>query len=102
MTAPPAGEPSVELQLPGLLADDAGGRTVHRVPAGDVRTVAQLLDAVAAGRPRLDRRLRDETGALRPYVNVFVSGDDVRWSQGLATPVVAGDIVLVLPSVAGG
>jgi len=93
---------AVELRLPGLLADDAGGRSVHRVAADGVRTVADLLDAVATDCPRLDRRLRDETGVLRPYVNVFVGADDVRWAQGLATPVRAGDVVLVLPSVAGG
>ena len=92
----------VELRLPGLLADDAGGRPVHRVSAGAVRTVAELLDAVAASCPRLDRRIRDETGVLRRHVNVFVGADDVRWSQGLATPVRAGDVVLVLPAVAGG
>lgn len=93
---------SVELHLPGLLADDAGGRTVHRVEASSVSTVADLLDAVGASWPRLERRLRDETGQLRPYVNLFVGQDDVRWADGLATRVGPGDVVLVLPSVAGG
>lgn len=93
---------SVELHLPGLLADDAGGRSVHRVDAAEVATVADLLDAVGANWPRLGRRLRDETGCLRPFVNVFVGPDDVRWAEGLATPVRPGDVVLVLPSVAGG
>lgn len=111
MTAPAGGSGGVagvdgagvvELRLPGLLADDAGGRPVHHVDAARVRTVADLLDAVGAGWPRLDRRLRDETGVLRRHVNVFVGPDDVRWAQGLATPVRAGDVVLVLPSVAGG
>jgi molybdopterin converting factor small subunit len=92
----------VELRLPGLLADDAGGAGVHRVDAADVVTVADLLDRVGAAWPRLGRRLRDETGGLRPYVNVYVGQDDVRWGEGLATPVRAGDVVLVLPSVAGG
>lgn len=92
----------VELRLPGLLADDAGGRTVHRVDVSGMSTVADLLDAVGASWPRLDRRLRDETGQLRPYVNVYVGQDDVRWSDGLATAVRPGDVVLVLPSVAGG
>lgn len=92
----------VELRLPGLLADDAGGGTVHQVEAEGVATVADLLDAVGATWPLLARRLRDETGALRPFVNVYVGQDDVRWSRGLATAVRPGDIVLVLPSVAGG
>jgi sulfur-carrier protein len=92
----------VELRLPGLLAPDAGGTCVHPVDAARVATVADLLDAVGATWPLLDRRLRDETGVLRPFVNVYVGQDDVRWSQGLATAVRPGDIVLVLPSVAGG
>ena len=92
----------VELRLPGLLADDAGGAAVHLVDAAQVATVAEVLDAVGATWPQLARRLRDETGALRPFVNVYVGQDDVRWSQGLATAVRAGDVVLVLPSVAGG
>jgi molybdopterin converting factor small subunit len=92
----------VELHLPGLLADDAGGWTVHRVDAARVATVAELFDIVGVDWPRLERRLRDETGRLRPYVNVFVGADDVRWADGLATSVRGGDVVLVLPSVAGG
>jgi sulfur-carrier protein len=93
---------SVEVHLPGLLADDAGGRTVLAVDAVGVTTVSDLLDAVGRSWPRLGRRLRDESGALRPYVNVYVGQEDVRWADGLATAVRAGDVVLVLPSVAGG
>jgi sulfur-carrier protein len=93
---------TVELHLPGLLADDAGGRTVHRVDADAAATVGALLDAVGARWPRLGRRLRDETGQLRPYVNVFVGEEDVRWAEGLSTAVGPGDVVFVLPSVAGG
>lgn len=87
--------------LPGVLADLAGGsRHVDvDVPAGTVRDV---LDVLAANHPVLGRRLRDETGALRRYVNVYVDGDDVRGGQGLATPVPDRAVVHVLPSVAGG
>jgi molybdopterin synthase sulfur carrier subunit len=92
----------VELRLPGLLAEDAGGGAVHRVDAASVATVADLLDRVEADWPVLGRRLRDETGSLRSFVNVYVGQDDVRRTQGLATAVCAGDVVLVLPSVAGG
>ncbi len=92
----------VELRLPGPVGDDAGGRRVLRVDAADVSTVGELVRAVSERWPLLGRRLVDETGALRRHVNVFVGEDDVRWSGGLATPVHAGDVVLVLPSVAGG
>jgi molybdopterin converting factor small subunit len=64
--------------------------------------VGEVLDALAADHPLLGRRIRDETGALRRFVNVYVDGDDVRFGQGLATAVRDGAVVQVLPSVAGG
>jgi sulfur-carrier protein len=47
-------------------------------------------------------RMRDETGALRRHVNVFVDGEDVRRGAGLDTPVDGGAVVHVLPAVSGG
>ena len=44
----------------------------------------------------------DEAGALRRFVNVYVDGDDVRYTGGLGAPVADGAVVQVLPSVAGG
>ncbi|NEK59265.1 MoaD/ThiS family protein [Geodermatophilus sabuli] len=91
----------VELVLPGVLADLAGGaRHLEVEPGGG--TLGDLLDAVAAVHPRLDRRIRDEAGALRRFVNVYVDGDDVRFTGGLTARVDDGAVVQVLPSVAGG
>jgi sulfur-carrier protein len=91
---------SVEVVLPGVLADLAGGaKHLHVDRPG---TLGGLLDAVAAEHPRLDRRIRDEAGALRRFVNVYVDGDDVRFSGGLDAAVPDGAVVQVLPSVAGG
>jgi molybdopterin synthase sulfur carrier subunit len=92
---------SVQVLLPGVLADLAGGAKHLDVdaPGG---TVADLLDTLAAVHPLLARRIRDETGALRRFVNVYVDGEDVRFEQGLATSVRDGTVVQVLPSVAGG
>ena len=50
----------------------------------------------------MGRRLRDETGALRRHVNLFVDGDDVRALQGPRTALHDGAVLHVLPSVAGG
>lgn len=92
---------TVQVLLPGALAGSAGGarRVDLDVPGG---TVEGLLDALAAAHPLLGRRLRDETGALRRFVNVYVDGEDVRWDGGLAAAVPDGAVVQVLPSVAGG
>lgn len=96
-----AGARGVQVLLPGVLADLAGGaRTLSLdVPGG---TVTDLLDALSQAHPVLARRIRDETGALRRYVNVYVDGADVRGEQGLATAVGDRAVVQVLPSVAGG
>jgi molybdopterin converting factor small subunit len=92
---------SVQVLLPGALADLAGGAKHLDVdPAGD--TLADLLDEIGGRHPTLGRRIRDETGQVRRFVNVYVDGEDVRWQGGLATAVRDGAVVQVLPSVAGG
>ena len=93
---------TIEVVLPGFLADLAGGQKHVEVQVGDDATLAAVLDRLADGRPMLDRRIRDETGALRRFVNVYVDGEDVRFEKGVATPVGDGAVVQVLPSVAGG
>jgi molybdopterin converting factor small subunit len=84
-----------------VLADLVGGRR-SLVVAPAPSTVGELLDRVEADEPAVVRRIRDETGALRRFVNVYVDGDDVRHRDGLETPLNAGATVHVLPSVAGG
>jgi molybdopterin synthase sulfur carrier subunit len=92
---------TVQVLLPGVLASLAGGaKHLDVEPQGE--TLADLLDALAAEHPMLGRRIRDETGQVRRFVNVYVDGDDVRFQGGLATPVRDGAEVQVLPSVAGG
>jgi molybdopterin synthase sulfur carrier subunit len=92
---------SVQVVLPGVLADLAGGsKHLDLDPSGS--TLADLLDELAHRHPMLGRRIRDETGQVRRFVNVYVDGNDVRFTQGLATEVRDGAEVQVLPSVAGG
>jgi molybdopterin converting factor small subunit len=92
---------TVTLRLPAVLADLVGGRRSLEV-APAPRTVGDLLDRVELDHPAVVRRIRDETGTLRRFVNVYVDDDDIRHLDGLATPVRPGATVHVLPSVAGG
>ncbi|MFJ6027044.1 MoaD/ThiS family protein [Pseudarthrobacter sp. NPDC092424] len=92
----------IRVVLPGVLQPLAGGQSVLTAPADGPLTVAKLLDAVTADFTVLGRRLRDETGTLRRFVNIYVDGDEVRRLQGLETEVVPGQEVLVIQSVAGG
>jgi molybdopterin converting factor small subunit len=97
--SPAGGE--VTVRLPTVLADLVGGRRSLVVTPAP-RTVGELLDRVEVEQPGVVRRIRDETGALRRFVNVYVDGDDIRHLDGLATPLAPGATVHVLPSVAGG
>ena len=91
----------MQVVLPGALADVAGGAR-HLDLDPDGATLGALLDELAARHPLLGRRIRDESGAVRRFVNVYVDGQDVRFEGGVRTPVVDGAVVHVLPSVAGG
>ena len=93
---------TVQVLLPRMLSDCTGGRTAVSLDLPATATVCQLLDALAADHPVFDRRVRDETGALRRHVNVYVDGEEVRRLSGLATTVPAGAEVMVVQSVAGG
>jgi molybdopterin converting factor small subunit len=92
---------SVEVVLPGVLADLAGGQK-HLAVEVSGGTLGDLFDDLAARHPLLGRRIRDEQGQLRRFVNVYVDGDDVRFEKGLQTALQDGAVVQVLPSVAGG
>ncbi|MDQ1732193.1 MAG: sulfur-carrier protein [Pseudonocardiales bacterium] len=92
----------VNIRLPRMLADEAGGVRQLSLELRRDSTVGSLLAELADRYPILGRRLRDETGALRRFVNVYLDGEDVRQLAGLQTPVKVGDEVSILQSVAGG
>ena len=68
----------------------------------DGATVGEVLGNLDAAHPGFRDRLFDDEGALRRFVNVFVADDDVRFLQGLDTPVPDGETVAIIPAVAGG
>ena len=94
--------PEISMLLPSVLQPLAGGQSILTAPADGAVTVQWLLDSVAGDFPALSRRLRDETGAVRRYVNIYVNGTEIRRLQGLATAVAPGQEVLIIQSVAGG
>lgn len=92
----------ISVVLPSVLQPLAGGQPVLTAPADGAVTVQWLLDTVAGDFPALSRRLRDETGAVRRFVNIYVDGNEIRRLQGLGTKVAPGQEVLIIQSVAGG
>ncbi|MCI4351665.1 MAG: MoaD/ThiS family protein [Thermoplasmata archaeon] len=65
-------------------------------------SVEALLDELETKYPRLRLRLRDETGAVRRFVRIFVNGEEIRHLNGLETPVAGQDRVDILHSIQGG
>jgi sulfur-carrier protein len=87
------------VRIPGPLRALAAGDGDVEVRAG---TVGAALDEVLRRHPGLRRHLRTEQGGLREHVNVYLNEEDIRFLQGEATEVAAGDTITVVPSIAGG
>jgi molybdopterin converting factor small subunit len=90
---------SVSIRIPTTLRTLTGGQSLVEVDGG---TVGEVLDRLEAAHPGFRSRLLDDAGALQRFVNVFVSDDDVRFLDGLQTPVPDGAEVSIIPAVAGG
>ena len=90
---------AVRIKLPTQLRDAAGNRAEAQVEGG---TVGEALDALYAEHGELRSRLADDGGGLRRFVNVYLGGEDIRFLDGLDTPVSDGDELTILPAVAGG
>ncbi len=89
----------IVVRVPSALQEYCAGAAELRAAAG---TVADVLQQIGACHPQLLSRVLDADGELRPFVNVFVGRANVRALGGLATPVPPGEVVSILPAVAGG
>jgi sulfur-carrier protein len=90
---------AVTVRIPTTLRTLTGGQSEVSVDGSTVGEVLKALDAAHAG---FAERILDDEGGLRRFVNVFVADDDVRFLQGLETPVPDGSEVAIIPAVAGG
>jgi len=89
---------SVNVKIPTQLRDMTAGSAEVAV---DGATVGDCLEALFTDHPALKDRLTDENG-LRRFVNLYVAGEDIRFLDGLQTPIADGAELTVLPAVAGG
>jgi len=87
------------VRIPPVLRAQAGGsKTLDLAGA----TVGEVLDALVAAHPGLRAQLYTDDGSLNRFVNVYVDGQDVRYTGELATEVGERDEVVILPAMAGG
>ena len=90
---------TVSVRIPTILRTFTGGAAEVSAGEGTLREIIAGLDAAYPG---IGGRIVDDTGKLRRFVNVYVGDEDVRFAQGLDTPVPSGTHVSVIPAVAGG
>jgi sulfur-carrier protein len=89
---------TVTVKIPSQLRGVTEGEGEIEVDGG---TVGEALDAVFEQHAELRARITED-GGLRRFVNVYVSGEDIRFQDGLETELSDGDEVTILPAVAGG
>ena len=90
---------AVTVRIPTTMRPISGGASTVSVEGSTLRDLLAALNAAHAG---FSERLFDDAGELHKFVNIFVSDDDVRYMEGLDTPVKDGDTVSIIPAVAGG
>lgn len=90
---------SVEVRLPTLLRQYTDGTASV---TADGATIGEVFAAIVGQYPGLGGQLIDDSGALHKFVNVYVNDEDIRYLDSLGTAVAEGDVVSILPAVAGG
>ncbi len=90
---------AIRVQIPAPLRGLTAGAAEVEVEAQDV---AGLIEALEARHKGLRDRLCDPSGALRSYVRIFLNEEDIRSLSEKATPLRPGDVVTIVPAIAGG
>lgn len=89
---------AIEVRIPTILRTYTGGQ---KAVEGSGATVGELITDLDSRHPGIQDRIVDEKG-LRRFVNVYLNDEDVRFLDGISTTLTDGDVVTVLPAVAGG
>ena len=90
---------AVEIKLPTVLRVQAEG---HASVAVEGATVGDVFNVLVERYPGLRGNLLDDAGNLHKFVNVYKDDDDIRYLDGLDTKLADGDVLSILPAVAGG
>src|SRR3982074_901975 len=89
----------ITIAIPTALRQFAGG--LQRVEV-DAITAGDALDSLTAQHADLRRHLYDDKNRLRSFVNIYVNDEDIRHKSGADTPVKNGDLLMIVPAIAGG
>ena len=89
----------VEVKIPTILRQHTSGQAIV---TGEGATLRDVLGDVESRNPGLLKRIVTDDGSLHRFVNVYVNDEDVRYLGALETEVKDGDVISILPAVAGG
>lgn len=89
---------SVEVKLTSVLQRVVGAKSVQ----GEGKTVGELLENMNGRYPGFKDQIITADGSLHRFVNIYINDEDIRFLQSLDTPVKEGDVVSILPALAGG
>lgn len=90
---------AVTVRVPTVLQKLAGGQDEVRASGS---TVSEVFSALKSTHADLVQRITTEEGKIKPFLNIFVNGNDIRFEQDVDTPVREGDEISIVPSIAGG
>lgn len=90
---------AVEVRVPTVLRKHTDGQ---KAVNGSGSTVRELLDDLEASHPGFKSSIVTDSGELQRFINVYLNDEDIRFLGSLETPVADGDVVSILPAVAGG
>jgi len=90
---------NITVQIPSALRRHTGGTAKLACSANNLNELFSRLDEKF---PDLKPHLRDESGQIRRFLNVYVNEEDIRFLGGASYAFQDGDEVLLVPSIAGG
>ncbi len=90
---------AVNIRIPSVLRNLTAGKETIEVQAA---SVDDALNALEKAHPGIKSRLCDDGGKLRRFVNVFVGEEDIRFLEGQTTALKDGDLIDIVPAIAGG
>ena len=89
---------SIEVRVTSVLQRVVGAKSVE----AEGSTIAEVLEQINVRYPGFREQITMEDGSLHRFVNIYINDEDIRFMQSLETPVSAGDVVSILPALAGG
>ncbi len=90
---------AVEVRVPTVLRKHTGG---SKAVQSSGSTVAEVVDALDAAHPGLRDAILADGGEIHRFINIYLNDEDIRFTGALQTPVSDGDVISILPAVAGG